>query len=100
MLKSTGLVLAATGIVLANDVIFAPLEAGKVPLAPNSLNWRVIPAAAILAFALGGLEKISEPLGAGLAGLVLLAALVIPVGNAPTPLENAGKVFGGVGKGL
>jgi hypothetical protein len=97
MATSTGLVLAAGGIAIANEVIFAPLESGKgVDL--TAFNWRIVPATAVLALVLGGLSEISEPLGKGFAGLVLLAVLVIPVGNAPTPLESAGKVFGNTGK--
>jgi hypothetical protein len=95
MAKSTGLVVAAAGIALANEAIFIPMETGKSPI--QTINWRIIPAAAVLALVLAGLEKVSEPLGAGLAGLTLLAVLIVPVGNAPTPLENAGKVFGGIG---
>jgi hypothetical protein len=90
MLKSTGLVLAASGIVVANDVLFAPGNKGG---GFSDLNWRIVPATAILALTLGGLEKLSEPLGVGLAGLVLLAVLIVPVGNAPTPLENAGNLM-------
>lgn len=93
MLKSTGLVLAASGIVVANDVLFAPAITGKGQIDLNNINWRIVPATAILALMLGGLEKVSEPLGVGLAGLVLLSVLVVPVGNAPTPLVNAGNLF-------
>lgn len=89
MLKSTGLVLAASGIVVANDAIMAPIQ-GTNPF--STLNWRIVPATAVLALTLGGLEKLSEPLGVGLAALVLLAALVVPVGKGPTPLENIGNV--------
>jgi hypothetical protein len=94
MASSTGIVLAAGGIVLANDLIFTPLETHQTPLHPGATNWRVIPATAILALTLGGLEKISKPLGVGLASLVLLAVLIVPVGHAPTPIDNAAKVFG------
>ena len=93
MADSTGIVLAAGGIVVANELIFAPMEAGKnVDL--TTFNWRIVPATAILALTLGGLEKLSKPLGVGLAGLALLAVLIIPVGNAPTPIDNASKLFG------
>lgn len=97
MASSTGLVLAAGGIAIANEVIFAPLESGK-GVDFSAFNWRIVPATAVLALTLAGLEQISEPLGKGFAVLTLLAVLVIPVGNAPTPLESAGKVFGNTGK--
>lgn len=93
MLDSTGLVLTAGGIVVANELIFAPLEAGK-SVNLTAFNWRVVPATAVLALTLGGLEKLSRPLGVGLAGLTLLAVLIIPVGNAPTPIDNAASLFG------
>lgn len=89
------MVLAAGGLVAANEAIFVPMETHK-PVA-QTLNWRIVPATLVLAITLTGLEKLSPPLGKTLGGLVLLAALTIPVGNAPTPLENAGKVFGNVG---
>jgi|SRR5689334_5051486 hypothetical protein len=93
MASAAGLVLAAGGIAAANEVIFSPLEAGK-GVSVQSFNWRIIPAAAILALTLTGLEKVSEPLGVGLAGLTLLAVLIVPVGNAPTPIDNLSKLVG------
>lgn len=88
------MVLAAGGIALANEAVFVPLEEKKTPL--QTINWRIVPATAILALTLTGLEKLSEPLGKGLAALALLAVLIIPAGNAASPLENAGKAFGKV----
>lgn len=91
-MKSTGYVLAAGGIVLANEAIFVPLETGKTPL--QSINWRVLPATAILALALAGVESLNEGFGAGLGLLVLLSVLVIPMGKGPSPLENIAKAVG------
>lgn len=91
------MVLAAGGIAAANEAIFAPLAQHKdfVSSIKTDVNlWRLIPATAILALTLTGLEKISEPLGRGMASTVLLAVLIIPVGNAPTPLENVAKFVG------
>jgi hypothetical protein len=93
MASAAGLVLVAGGIAAANEVIFAPLETGK-GVDVKSFNWRIIPAATILAITLTGLEKVSEPLGAGLAGLTLLAVLIVPIGNAPTPIDNLSKLVG------
>jgi len=84
--------LAAAGIVAANEVIFAPAAAGQ-PLWTN-FNWRIVPATAVAAITLAGLEQLSVPLGKGLAMLALLAVLILPVGNAPTPVENATKMLG------
>jgi hypothetical protein len=92
MLASTGYVLAAGGIVAANEALFAPLATGKAPW--TGLNWRIIPATAILALLIGGFEKLNAPFGKGLGMLVLLSVLVIPVGNGPTPIQNVAKVIG------
>lgn len=92
MAASTGLILAAAGIVAANEAIFAPAVAHK-PLWVD-FNWRIVPATAIAALTLAGLEQISPPLGKGLAALALLAVLIRPMGNAPSPIENATKLLG------
>lgn len=97
MASAAGLVLAAGGIAAANEAIFAPIAAHKdftTSIKTDTNLWRLVPATAILALTLTGLEKVSEPLGKGLAGLVLLAVLILPMGNAPTPLENAAKMVG------
>jgi hypothetical protein len=92
-MKSTGYVLAAGGLVLANEAIFVPLETGQTPL--QAINWRVVPATAIMALMLAGVESLNEGFGAGLGMLVLLSVLVIPMGNAGSPLENLAKIAGG-----
>lgn len=97
MASAAGIVLAAGGIAAANEAIFVPISENKnlTSSLKNDTNlWRLVPATAILALVLTGLEKVSEPLGKGLAGLILLAVLIIPVGNAPTPLENLANVVG------
>lgn len=93
MANAASLVLAAGGIAAANEVIFTPLEAGH-GISVDSFNWRIVPATAILALTLTGLEKVSEPLGTGLAALTLLAVLIVPFGKAPTPIDNLGKIVG------
>lgn len=97
MASAAGLVLAAGGIAAANEAIFAPVVSGKdftTAIKSDTNIWRLVPATAILALVLTGLEKVSEPLGKGMAALVVLAVLVVPVGNAPTPLENLSKMVG------
>ena len=89
MAKSTGIVLAVGAITLTNEAIFAPLLHEKV-----SVNWRIIPATAGLALALGGLERIAPGFATGLAWLSLATVLIVPFGNAPTPLSNANKILG------
>lgn len=93
MASAASLVLAAGGIAAANEVIFTPLESGH-GVSVASFNWRIVPATAILAITLTGLEKISQPLGTGLGLLTLLAVLIVPVGKAPTPVDNLAKIVG------
>ena len=93
MASAASLVLAAGGIAAANEVIFTPLESGK-GVSIDSFNWRLVPATAILAITLTGIEKVSEPLGTGLAMLGLLAVLILPFGKAPTPIDNLSKIVG------
>jgi hypothetical protein len=102
-MRSTGLVLAAGGIAAANEILFAPLASSTtVPGGPvagaaeiaATFNWRIIPATAILALTLGGFEKIAPEFAVGLAGLSLLAVLIVPVGKAPTPIDNITKALG------
>lgn len=92
MAESTGYILAAAGIAAANEAVFAPIAEHK-PLWVN-FNWRLIPATALAALALAGMEKISPPLGKGLAMLALLTVLIVPFGNAPSPVENAYALLG------
>ena len=89
MARSTGVVLAIGGITAANEVFFAPLAGQKV-----SFNWRILPATAALGLALAGLERVSPEFAVGLAWIGLATVLIVPFGNAPTPLENASKVLG------
>lgn len=92
MAESTGIVLAIGGITAANEVLFAPLAGHGTPW--QDFNWRVIPATLLLALALGGLEKLAPGFAKGLAYVGLLSVLVVPFGNAPTPLENVTKALG------
>ena len=90
MARSTGIVITVGAITAANEVIFAPLLGEK----GVQFNWRIIPATAGLALALAGLERVAPDFAVGLAWLSLFTALVVPFGNAPTPLQNATEVLG------
>lgn len=95
MARSTGIVLATGAITAANELLFAPLAGtGK---AWENFNWRIIPATGFLALALGGLERIAAPFAVGLAWLTLMSSLVVPIGHAPTAVENV-VTFLGYGK--
>lgn len=87
MSGAAGYVLAAGGLAAANEIFFAPVEGGK-EVDFQTFNWRIVPATAILAIVLTGIEKLNEGFGTGLGMLVLLSALVVPYGNAKSPLEN------------
>lgn len=89
MASATGLALAAGGITAANEVLFAPLAGGKA-----DFNWRIVPATLLLALALDGLGQVAPGFATGLAALTLVTVLLVPVGSAPTPIENAAKVLG------
>jgi hypothetical protein len=92
MADSTGIVLAAGAITLANEAVFAPVASGgKIT---ENFNWRIIPATAGLALALAGLEKLAPKFASGLAYLTLASVFLVKLGNAPTPLENASKILG------
>lgn len=92
MPSAAGIILTAAGITAANEAIFVPATTGK-PLWQD-FNWRIVPATAVATLVLTGLEKVSEPLGRGLAYLALLAVLIRPMGKAPSPIENVSKMLG------
>jgi hypothetical protein len=86
--ESTGIVLAIGGITVANEAFFAPGHG------LSKINWRVVPATAGLALALAGLEHLAPKFAVGLAWLALATVLIVPFGNAPTPLQNVTKTLG------
>lgn len=92
MASAAGLILSAAGIAAANEAIFIPANSGK-PLW-NDFNWRLVPATAVAVLTLSALEKISPPLAKGLAGLALFSVIFVPVGNAPSPVDNLSKMIG------
>lgn len=90
--SAAGLFLAAGAVTVVNEAVFAPVSAGGKITA--DFNWRVIPATLLGALAVGGLAQIAPGFAAGLAGLVLLAVLIVPSGNAGSPVSNASKMLG------
>lgn len=101
-MKSTGLALAAGAIAAANEVVFAPVQnlpgqSGPANIAANaaaSFNWRLIPATGVLVATLAGLEKLSPQFAVGLGALAVMAVLIIPIGKAPTPIDNIIRTLG------
>lgn len=91
MASAAGLVIVAGGITAANEVLFAPVASGKAP----AFQWRIIPATFLLAAAFGGLESAGvAKLAQGLGWTMVLTVTLAPVGNAPSLVENVGKIFG------
>jgi len=82
-------VLATGALTLANEAVFAPMAGQTV-----AVNWRIVPATAGLAIALGALEHLAPEFAVGLAWLALVTALFVPLGKAPTPLDNLTKILG------
>lgn len=89
MARSTGPALAIVAVTLANETLFAPVAGTKI-----NVNWRLLPAGAGLVIGLAALERIAPDFAVGLAWLGLVTALVVPIGNAPTPLANVNKILG------
>jgi hypothetical protein len=96
MAASTGWVLAAGSIVAVNEAVFVPAETGKTP--DFSSVWKILPATGLLAVGLAFLERAAPQFATGIAKLLVVAVLVFPVGNAPTPLQNAAKLVSATGK--
>lgn len=97
MSDSTGFILAAGAITFANEAFFAPMAGGKAS-GWSSVNWRIIPATAIAAIALAGVDQLSPAFGKGLAITALVTVLFARLGNAPAPAENLATVLGYGGK--
>lgn len=91
MASAAGLAIVAGGITAANEVLFAPVASGKGP----QFQWRIVPATLFLAMALGGLESAGAgAMARGLGWTMVLTVTLAPVGNAPSLVENAGKILG------
>jgi hypothetical protein len=97
MARSTGVILAAGALTLANEAVFAPLASGgKIT---THFNWRIVPATAGAALVLAGLEHLSEQFAVGVAWIALVTVLFAKLGNAQPPVVNAAKMLGlNVGK--
>jgi len=82
MAKSTGIVLAATGIVVGNEWIQT-----------NQVAWKAGVAGLALSLFMSGAEKISAPLAVGLSSIMLVGVLVTPV-HGNSPLQEVANVVG------
>lgn len=99
-MRSTGLILAAGGVAVANDVLFAPVARDPKGLIDSNaftarFNWRILPATAVLALTIGALEKAAPDFAVGLAGLTLLTVLLVPMGTGDrSAIENVVSFLG------
>lgn len=85
MARSTGPIIAAAGLVMANEV----LVHGQVP------DYRIPVGAAIAAGMLALLEKLTPEVAVGLAYTALVAVIFVRTdANTPTPAESMLKYFG------
>lgn len=96
MSGSAGWVIAAGSIAAVNEAVFVPAVAGKAP--DFGPVWRIVPATALLAAGMALLERAVPAFAVGLARLLLFAVLVFPVGNAPSPVQEAAKLVTATGK--
>lgn len=92
MARSTGIILTVGAISFANEAVFAPIASGGD--IRSDWNWRIVPATAVAAVLLGGLERVSERLAVGVAYISLITVLFARFGNAPAPVENVAKALG------
>lgn len=76
MAKSTGVVLTASGIAFANEWAQT-----------NTPNIRIIIGGLGAAFFLAGVERLNERAGVGLAWMLMIAALTLPV-NGKSPAQT------------
>lgn len=89
MEPAAGIALIVGGISAANEAVFAPAAGRRI-----SFNWRIIPATGIFALLMDGLSKINPQLATGIAVTALVTVLVVPTGNAGSPVLNLQKATG------
>jgi ABC-type Fe3+-siderophore transport system permease subunit len=95
MAESTGLALSVGGVTLANLMVLNPMAQGKG--IDVSQGWRVIPATAIFALMLAGIEQLPGPsskiFAKGLAGIALITVVFTsPVKGTNSPVKNLASI--------
>ena len=84
MARSTGPIIAAGSVTLANEVIFHN----------QPVNWRIPVATGIVAISLALLERLSEGFAVGIAYLALVTVLLTRTDpKVPSPVESALKWY-------
>lgn len=95
MARAAALAITVGAISLSNEALFAPLAEHQLPF--KAVNWRIVPATALFALALTGVEHLSEPFAVGIGYIALFTVLFTRTGNAPAPIENVSAVLGYTG---
>jgi hypothetical protein len=90
-MSAAGVAITVGTVTAANELFFAPVT-GNGTL--NDFNWRIIPATAVFALLLNGLEKFSPILANGIGYTALITALIVPFGNAKSPIQNLNSFLG------
>lgn len=90
-MSAAGIAIATGSLTAANELFFAPVTGQG---AIDNFNWRIIPATAIFALFLNALEKINPTIANGIGYTALITALVVPFGNARSPVENLSAFLG------
>lgn len=86
MADSTGPILAVGAITIANQSLLSEPQ--------QEIDFRVVPATAIVAIGLALLERASRGLAVGIAWIALVTVLFVRLGRAPSPAENLLKIIG------
>lgn len=92
MSAAVTLAFSAGAVTAANELLFSPLAGHGTPW--QDFNWRIIPATAVFALAMAGLDKISPNLAVGISLTAFLTALLAQFGNAAAPVTNLAKALG------
>ena len=90
-MSAAGVAISVGAVTAANELFFAPVTGNG---ALSDFNWRIIPATAVFALLLSGLEKFSPTLANGIGYTALITALIIPLGNGKSPIENLNSFLG------
>lgn len=77
MARSTAPVLAATGIVIANQSL----------IGSNPVNWKMPIAGGFAVVMLAGIEKVWPEAAVAMAAMLVVGVLFVPI-NGPSPIEN------------
>lgn len=90
-MSAAGIAIAVGGVTAANELFFAPVT-GQGAL--TDFNWRILPATAVFAILLSGLEKVNPTIANGIGYTALITALIVPLGKGNSPIVNLNNFLG------